>query len=430
LEKYNILPVEVDAGRLAVGLPPLYEDNNFHSTTTLQNINEATRREIDEVAKQQRLIVELEQNQDKLRELQLDAERENEGRIVRVPAAQLYNIHVIKQFLWKNDDRKRSEKTKAVAYGPKPVPGKENARAGQLYQVFKKYFEGRKKDFSWENNIEPALRDMLGLIDAASERKTGTSNKALSPASLVTPLRMLSVMMDLYPTGRSLAKQLPTSYAILQQVKTERELKSQAYLETKKQDANEQLEFDWDELEAIVTGKFGYLSKHDLYIKFFTENPSRDDLGDLTINPERASGNYIRITGQDVTFYLNEYKTKSQYGQIKNKLSRGLSAQIKEYIRINGLGDGDALFGKGKMSDFVSKLVTEAGARPAGMRGGINVLRRIYVSTKVRAGLSETERFELALAMKHTPLATLKYIRQFRDQTDGAAANNELPKSY
>ena len=430
LEKYNILPAEVDAGRLAVGLPPLYEDNNFHSTTTLQNINEATRREIDEVAKQQRLIVELEQNQDKLRELQLDAERENEGRIVRVPAAQLYNIHVIKQFLWKNDDRKRSEKTKAVAYGPKPVLGKENARAGQLYQVFKKYFEGRKKDFSWENNIEPALRDMLGLIDAASERKTGTSNKALSPASLVTPLRMLSVMMDLYPTGRSLAKQLPTSYAILQQVKTERELKSQAYLETKKQDANEQLEFDWDELEAIVTGKFGYLSKHDLYIKFFTENPSRDDLGDLTINPERASGNYIRITGQDVTFYLNEYKTKSQYGQIKNKLSRGLSAQIKEYIRINGLGDGDALFGKGKMSDFVSKLVTEAGARPAGMRGGINVLRRIYVSTKVRAGLSETERFELALAMKHTPLATLKYIRQFRDQTDGAAANNELPKSY
>ena len=104
LEKYNILPAEVDAARMAVGLDPLYEDNNYQSTTTLQNINEATQREIDEVAKQQRLIVELEQNQDKLRELQIDAERENEGRIVRVPAAQLYNIHVIKQFLWKNDD--------------------------------------------------------------------------------------------------------------------------------------------------------------------------------------------------------------------------------------------------------------------------------------------------------------------------------------
>lgn len=107
-----------------------------------------------------------------------------------------------------------------------------------------------------------------------------------------------------------------------------------------------------------------------------------------------------------------------------------MSAQIKEYIRINGLSDGDALFGKGKMSDFVSKLVTEAGVRPAGTRGGINVLRRIYVSTKVRQGMSETERFELALAMKHTPLATLKYIRQFKDKTDDAAANNELPKSY
>tara|TARA_B100001996_G_scaffold332915_1_gene282266 strand:- start:18 stop:740 length:723 start_codon:yes stop_codon:yes gene_type:complete len=240
---------------------------------------------------------------------------------------------------------------------------------------------------------------------------------------------MLSVMMELYPTGRSLAKQLPTSYAILQQVKTERELKSQAYLETK-QDANEQLPYDWNEVEDIVTGKLGYLSRQDMYIKLFAENPSRDDLGDLTINPERASGNYIRITGNDVTFYLDEYKTKGQYGQIKNKLSRELSAQIKEYIRINGLSVGDRLFGKGKMSDFVSKLVTEAGVRPAGMRGGINLLRRIYVSTKVRQGLSETERFELALAMKHTPLATLKYIRQFADKTDDAAANNELPRNY
>jgi len=111
-------------------------------------------------------------------------------------------------------------------------------------------------------------------------------------------------------------------------------------------------------------------------------------------NTRRASGNYIRIANNDVTFYLNDYKTKGQYGAIKNKLSRELSLQIKEYIRINGLGDGDALFGKGKMSDFVSKLVTEAGVRPAGMRGGINVLRRIYISTKVRQGLSETERFE------------------------------------
>ena len=66
LQKYNILPAEVDAARMVVGLDPLYEDNNYQSTTTLQNINEATQREIDEVAKQQRLIVELEQNQDKL----------------------------------------------------------------------------------------------------------------------------------------------------------------------------------------------------------------------------------------------------------------------------------------------------------------------------------------------------------------------------
>ena len=151
----------------------------------------------------------------------------------------------------------------------------------------------------------------------------------------------------------------------MQQVKTERELKSQAYVETKKQDANEQLPYDWDELEDIVTGKFGYLSKQDMYIKFFAENPSRDDLGDLTINPERASGNYVRVTGNDVTFYLNEYKTKGQYGAIKNKLSRELSAQIKEYIRINGLSDGDAAVWQGQDERF-REQIGHRGGRSAG----------------------------------------------------------------
>ena len=428
LQRYNILPAEVDAAREAVGLDALYEDNNYQSTTVLQNINRATQKEIDEVARQQRLIVELEEDQEKLRELQLDAEEENAGRVMRVPAARLYNVHVIKQFLWKNDPFKKSDKTKAVAYGPKPTPENQNARAGQLYQTFRKYFEAKGvKDFSWENNIEPALRDMVGLTEAAAERKT-SSTKKLTPASLVTPLRQLSVMMDLYPTGRSLAKQLPTEYAILQQLKTERELKSQAYIETKKQ--QDELPFDWNEVEDIVTGKFGYLSKQDMYIKFFSENPSRDDLGNLIINPERASGNYIRIQGNDVTFYLNDYKTKRQYGPIKNKLSRGLAAQVKEYIRINGLNDGDALFGTGRMSEFVSKLVTDAGVRVAGQRGGINLLRRIYVSTRVRAGLTENERYELALALKHSPLASIKYVRQFRDKTDDAAAAGELPRTY
>ena len=233
LLRYNILPAEVDAAREAVGLDAIFEDNNYQSTTVLQNINRATQKEIDEVKRQQRLIVELEEDQEKLRELQIEAEQENAGRVMRVPAARLYNIHVIKQFLWKNDPFKKSDKTKVIAYGPKPTPENQNARAGQLYQTFRKYFEAKGvKDFSWENNIEPALRDMVGLTEAAAERKT-SSTKKLTPASLVTPLRQLSVMMDLYPTGRSLAKQWPTEYEMLQILKKERELKAQAYMETK-----------------------------------------------------------------------------------------------------------------------------------------------------------------------------------------------------
>ena len=429
LKRYDIQPQEVDAAREAVGLPPLFSDNTYQSTAVLQNINEVTQREINEVAKQKRLIVELEQNQDRLRELQIDAERENQGRVVRVPAAQLYNIFVMQKYLRANDDRKASEKTRTLAYGPQPTAKKQNVRSGQLYALFKKYYENKGiTDQSWENDISGAIKDMPELIEAAGQRK-GRGSGPLSPPSLVTPLRMLSVAMELYPQGRSLAKQFQTEYAILQQIKLEYELKSQAYLESKK--ADEELPFDWDEVENIVTGKFGYLSKEDMYIKFFSEAPSRDDLGDLRINPADSKGNFIRISNDgQITFHLNEYKTSRAYGSIKTKLSRELSAQVREYIRLNNLRDGDALFGAGKMGPFVSKLVTDAGIRVANQRGGINLLRRIYVSHRVRAGLSQMERFELALAMKHTPLATLKYVRQFKDKTDDAAANNELPRNY
>ena len=250
LEKYNILPAEVDAAREAVNLPPLYEDNNYQSTTVLENINEATRREIDEVAKQQRLIVELEQDQERLRELQIDAERENEGRIVRIPAAQLYNIHVIKQYLWKNDDRKNRKRPRRS----RTVPNRRR-KSRMLVPVncikrFASISRRRERRISVGRQHRARAPRHARLDRRGVGTEDGRVRQKLSPASLVTPLRMLSVMMELYPTGRSLAKQLPTEYAILQQVKTERELKSQAYLETKKQDANEQLPYDWDELET------------------------------------------------------------------------------------------------------------------------------------------------------------------------------------
>ena len=62
LKRYDIQSQEVDAAREAVGLPPLFSDNTYQSTAVLQKINEVTQREINEVAKQKRLIVELEQN--------------------------------------------------------------------------------------------------------------------------------------------------------------------------------------------------------------------------------------------------------------------------------------------------------------------------------------------------------------------------------
>ena len=213
LKRYDIQPQEVDAAREAVGLPPLFSDNTYQSTAVLQNINEVTQREINEVAKQKRLIVELEQNQDRLRELQIDAERENQGRVVRVPAAQLYNIFVMQKYLRANDDRKASEKTRTLAYGPQPTAKKQNVRSGQLYALFKKYYETTGiTDQSWENDISGAIKNMPELIEPRVAQ--GRGRDAFAAVSRHTTAHV-ECGHGIYPQGRSLAKQFQTEYAIL-----------------------------------------------------------------------------------------------------------------------------------------------------------------------------------------------------------------------
>ena len=91
------------------------------------------------------------------------------------------------------------------------------------------------------------------------------------------------------------------------------------------------------------------------------------------------------------------------------------------------------MFGKGKMSNYVNKMLTKAGVKkeksdpdyqPNFNVGSINLLRKSYVTKALKdPSLSELYREKLALAMKHSPDTSVKYLRE-----TGVKVSNEEKK--
>ena len=91
-----------------------------------------------------------------------------------------------------------------------------------------------------------------------------------------------------------------------------------------------------------------------------------------------------------------------------------VTEKIKAYIRANnttGKGKTRYLFDKGSMSMWVKKLLDSIGV-PKDREGNINYLHKSYVSTAIQSfNGSAEERAQLAFHMKHSPSASIKYIR-------------------
>ena len=102
----------------------------------------------------------------------------------------------------------------------------------------------------------------------------------------------------------------------------------------------------------------------------YEEFPSRDDLGNLIINPPNMTGNveqtmnYIVKKNGVWTIYLNVYKTMDFFGRVVVRFSDATSKLISNYIAKYRLKNGEHLFGKfGKDSNCL--LYTSPSPRDA-----------------------------------------------------------------
>ena len=161
-------------------------------------------------------------------------------------------------------------------------------------------------------------------------------------------------------------------------------------------------------------------SKEYLIASLYNEVTCRDNYGGIQIVngmndiDKSTKQNYIvvpTINKQLCTVVIQSYKTEKRYGTINEKVSSGLSKQIRQYMDTHNLTDGDALFSNNKLSTFICDMNKKVGVTT----GGSNFMRHSKITEMLdKQVLSEKSRLELALKMRHSPVSQLKYVRQVK----------------
>ncbi len=191
---------------------------------------------------------------------------------------------------------------------------------------------------------------------------------------------------------------------------------------------------DWNTLVNKVKNKYNdHLSKEFLYIDMYNEFPSRDDFSALFVDastnqvPQKDNQAQISSINKNTLFLPNnstrknmkkallvlvDYKTKALYGTKEYQFSEALTKRMVKYWEKNN--SPVYFFGKPKMTSWVGKLLDSLGITD---RGGSNIsyLRRSYISTAMKQVTSAAEREQLSFKLRHSPSASLKYIRELED---------------
>lgn len=123
---------------------------------------------------------------------------------------------------------------------------------------------------------------------------------------------------------------------------------------------------------------------------------------------------------------LVDYKTVKVYDKKVFAFSEALTKRLVKWWEKRPSNE-IYLFGSGKMTTWVGKMLDAAGIRNRG-NANVNYLRRSYRTTAEKSISSEAEREQLAFKFMHSPFASLKYIRELEDVSELSTEAIELTK--
>ena len=187
---------------------------------------------------------------------------------------------------------------------------------------------------------------------------------------------------------------------------------------------------DWNSIKKLVKQKYkNALSKENLYIDLYEFVPSRDDWANLFVDASDNAYPDVKNKAQmdsiikntlflpnnntrkkyPALFVLVNYKTKGLYGTQSFTLSNALTDRVVKYWEKEGKPTW--LFGRPKMSSWVGSLLDSIGITDRD-KSNISYLRRSYISTQMKSVKTAKEREDLSIKLRHSPSASLKYIRE------------------
>ena len=435
-------PIDIHLPPLVTPTPAnvIQSELNTETKFNMTKLAEASRLEINEKAGA------VEAFQERLKEA-------NKGKIVEVDREDLFSISTIIQYFIRNpgtpgrSNEERRPNTLKSYFGIITKDGQRqwDGKSGIFARVFNNWKEGH-----CSKDIRPCLQQVDDIINWL-ENEQQIWRKSTSKLAALTPLL---VVLSEYPPLRDqpLAKR---TLAKLENYKSKLDAEVRvAGTERREQESVS----PFSDIKQAIYDKFqkkndsptptGKIDKAWIYIQMYEEQPVRDDLGTLKIMfedvPEQLTnrvdknfkdplvkkellkinnGNILYVPDdarKQVTLAFHVYKTSSTYGVTFVDYSLQLSTDIRLYI--DQLKNKMYLFGKGKMTAYVGKMLLDAGVkkksndpeyRPGFNTGSVNLLRKSYVSRALNdPSLSAVDRETLAFAMKHSPMTSPSYLRE------------------
>ncbi|CAL6313055.1 unnamed protein product [Bathycoccus prasinos] len=360
-EKYKLSLAEINVVRADAGLPELDRPYRVNAFAGMMAINTETERLQERIQaqylEQQQLTENVKEDEQKLVQSFKKLMVEQRGKILKVPPGQQFALKTFHDYVW------------------------NRGADGQ--------------PTSWVINITgKKAKETTIQMRCLRKERIGPILKKLRDKEASNPSTTLSTNQALYVLYRNFPGLLPefqTDLNWLNNFNAVTKKKADSYIADKRKYT---IKYGFTDIKKIFKDTFGREDKEFLYISVYEEFPSRDDLGNLVINPPNMTGNVEKTMNYIVkknglwTIYLNVYKTMDFFGRVVD----------------------------GKMSATVAAWLVEAGIKDGKVQGqtktpgAINLLRHAYISQKIK----EEDVMKLSETMKHSPLATELYVRKIQ----------------
>lgn len=150
-------------------------------------------------------------------------------------------------------------------------------------------------------------------------------------------------------------------------------------------------------------------------ILIYSEIPLRDDLQvtwQQSIDDHNEKTNYMTSNGSTVWLHIIKSKTIPKIYKARTySLSEPTSLRILQFVKENGIDDGEFVFGRNKLSDDIKDILARMDIKAPG--GGINYIRRMHRSSAVASG-NRVYIAAVRRASAHSALSAQGYTSQLK----------------